>query len=173
MAKAYGRLNKHKEEFIRILMSDQILLKFLYYKDNSSDILSKPDLTVREKAMLKSKNIFEYRKLPTENNTEVDTYLSMEFGMNRYQNKDGNKYFTQPTIYVYTVANNQLDDTSNGSRIYAIEDRLVELFHYEKNETIIGYSVVVASEDLNLPSPYVGRKLMIRFADRNDKEWNN
>lgn len=173
MAKPYGQLNKHKEEFIRLLMSDQILLKFLYYKDNSIDILSQPNLTVKQKEILKSKNIFEYKKLPTENSNDVETYLSLEFGMNRYQNRDLNKYFTQPSIYVYTITNNQLDNTSNGSRLYAIEDRLVDLFHYEKNEATIGNSIVIASEDLNLPSPYIGRKLMIRFTDRNEGEWNN
>lgn len=170
MVKPYGQLNLQKEEFIRILMNDQKLLKLLYYKDNKVDIFEQKDLTGKEKKYIKDNNIFEYKKVPAINSEDVETYISMEFGNTRYYNRSRNKYFVEPSIIVYLITNNHLDDCYNGSRLLSLEERIVDLFHYE-HYLSIGASVVVASEAIECPYPFVGRQISIKFVDRNEKEW--
>lgn len=168
--KPYGQLNLHKEEFVRILMNDQILMKFLYYKNNKIDILEQADLDVSKKIEVKKHNIFEYKKVPAVNSEDVETYLSMEFGNTRYYNRSNNRYFIEPSVNVYLITNYQLDTCYNGSRLLAIEERIVDLFHYATYLNI-GNSIVISSESLESPHPYIARQITIKFLDKNNKEW--
>ena len=170
---ASGILNEYRREFVNRIMSDQTLLKFVYYTDNNIDILEQPDLKQKQKIKIREENIFEYKKIPVKNSEDMKVYIGIEFGNINYYNtrqRIKNKYFLEPTVKIYLVTNEELDECANGSRLLAIEDRLRQLFHYGNIETI-GNSVVLGSQPLEASMPYIGREVFVKFYDKNDKEW--
>lgn len=165
-----GQLNLSKECIVSTIMNDQHLLKYLKYKENDIDIPAQPDLSPEEKLLVRHKNIYEYRKAPSTESPIRDIWLSMEYGfINRMEASKVKRmtYFTKPTFYFYIITLDELDKCLNGSRLYAIEDRLVRLF-WEKDMMALGYSYVLGSEPMQLPYPYVGRKVTLGFYALNE-----
>lgn len=167
-----GKLNSLYNEIMGIILSDQPLLKLLYY-NNDEDVLNKPDLTMTQIASMKNVNFFKHKKIPTIEANEQVTTISFEYDeVSRNQSfghRDPMKYWMKPTVGIYIVGHATNDDTKNGSRVWAIEDRLVELFHYKSNDISLGSSCVTGSEDLyGLPYPYFGRVVKITFWDKNE-----
>ena len=167
--KISGSLNKLHNEIMAIIMSDQDILKFLYY-NKDDDVLSKPDLTKKQIASMKNINFFKHKKIPTVETNEMRTVISFEYDEVTRSNRKGNyKYWSVPTVCIYIIGHVSNDETKNGSRVWAIEDRLVDLFHYEKNNISLGNSCVTKSEDIyGLPYPYFGRAVSIQFWDKNE-----
>ncbi len=169
--KLYGQLNTYLNEFVNTIMQDQILLKFLYYKDNC-DVLAKPDLNIKQKKSMINDTIFKYRKVPLLNDRVMQTYLSMEFGkidrMQAVSYREADPYFFRPTIDIFLITSDGNNDTSNGSRIMAIESRLMELFHFQTHNTTLGKSRITSSDSIyGLAYPYSGREINIEFWDAN------
>lgn len=172
-----GVLNNHQQEIINTLMSDQTLLKFLYYNKNE-DILNKPELNKKQAKQIRDNNIFNFKRIPTINDKEMITYISMEFDKIGYTSnfnskQTHNQYWVAPSYVFYIINHYQNDDTQNGSRINAIEDRIVDLFHCKNNISSIGISVIQYSQPIiGLTHPYIGRALYISFIDKNVGKWN-
>lgn len=168
-----GQLNLVKENIVSTILSDQHLLKYLKYKNNAIDVPKQKDLTLDEIIGLKNKNIYEYRKAPSPESPERDVWISMEYGVIQRMNISssqkgrGNPSFIKPTFYFYIITIDELDKCLNGSRLYAIEDRLVHLFN-NKNNASVGNTFIVRSEPMQLPYPYVGRMVTMGFYDKND-----
>lgn len=170
-----GQLNLSKQCIVDTLMSDQHLLKYLKYKENNIDIPSQPDLSLEERIMLKNKNIYEYRKAPSTESLVRDIWISMEYGMiNRMEASKVKRmtYFSKPTFYFYIITLDELDKCLNGSRLYAIEDRLVKLF-WQKEIMSLGQSYILGSEPMQLPYPYVGRRVTLGFYALNEGVQND
>ncbi|MEG1142478.1 MAG: hypothetical protein RSE41_08575 [Clostridia bacterium] len=169
-----GQLNINQKEIIGFMMECQPLLKYLYYGDNSVDIIEQEDLDSSQKIELIKNKIFDYRRIPDNNSKEVSTYISMEYGAISYivgsgYRSSSNPYYHHPTFNFYVISHNSLDRTlMNGSRINAIESHLVNLFNKRFIIPSIGLSEVVTSEPLYLPNNYVGRQIKIRFVDKSD-----
>lgn len=167
-----GMLNRMCNEILGIIMSDQPILKFLYY-NKDEDVLSKPDLTKKEIMTMRDVNFFRHKKIPTIESNDQRTVISIEFDevsrRQSYGHRDNMKYWVRPTVGVYVIGHATNDNTKNGSRVWAIEDRLVDLFHYKLNDISLGASCVIGSEDLyGLPYPYFGRVVKITFWDKNE-----
>lgn len=165
-----GQLNLVKEKLVTDIMSDQHLLKYLKYKDNDVDIPSQPNLTLDDKIAIKNKNIYEYRKAPSIDSANRDIWLSMEYGVvkrGEIKRNRNESIYTKPTFFFYIITYDELDKCLNGSRLYAIEDCLVRLFD-KKDVLAFGKAYVVASEPMQLPYPYVGRRVTLAFYDVTD-----
>lgn len=167
----YGQLNVYMNEFLNVIMQDQIILKFLYYNTND-DVLSKPDLTMSQKKSMINNTIFKYRKVPSLNDRVMQTYLAMEFGsidrMKAVSYREANPFFFRPTIDVFVITSDGNSETKNGGRVEAIESRLMELFHFTTHDATLGKSRIRSSDSIyGLPSPYSGREINIEFWDVN------
>lgn len=166
-----GSLNKLYNEIMGIIMSDQKILKFLYY-NKDEDVLNKPDLTKKQIASMKNINFFKHKKIPTVETNEMRTAISFEYEevvrQSSYGSKEATKYWYKPMVCIYVIGHSTNDNTKNGSRVWGIEDRIVELFHFTHNEISLGASSVIKSEDIyGLPYPYFGRAIYIQFWDKN------
>lgn len=172
--------SEFKNEFISNVMTNQNILKCLYYTDNDADILSMPDITdpkIRQKVF--KENFYKQRKLPTDTFKEQKTYLALEFGTINYQTVQQSRswdavtvpFWTTPILYVYIISHQSLDENQFiGSRIETIEYELKDLFHNAQVMTGFGRSYLVTSEPLiNLQNDFIGRRLQIQFLDVNAK----
>lgn len=171
-----GQLNINQKEIIRALMSNDKLLRYLFYNDNSVDIVAQKNLTSDEKHKVREENIYEYRAVPDSNFNEVKTYVSMEYGQNVYSSDrrgSSNPFFIVPTFNFYLVTHRSLDSTKwNGSRINAIEDCIKETFHHQMVIPTLGITQLTISEPITINPNYIGRVINIRFvesSERNDK----
>lgn len=152
-------------------MQDQILLKFLYYNTHD-DVLSKPDLTVEQKKDMINTLVYKYKKIPVLNDRDMRTYLSIEYGeidrMQQVSYREVNPYFFRPTINFYVITSDGNQETKNGNRVYAIESRLGELFHFTEHGSTLGKSRITDSKSIyGLQFPYSGREIHVEFWDKN------
>lgn len=167
----YGQLNKYMNELVNTIMQDQILLKFLYY-NTQEDVLNLPDLTVEQKKSMIGDTIFKYKKVPVRNDGEMKTYLAIEFGeitrMEQVSYREVNPFFFRPTIDVFIISTDNNSMTKNGNRVYAIESRLAELFHFKTHGSTLGKSRITKSDSIyGLPFPFHGREINVEFWDIN------
>lgn len=172
----YGQLNTYINEFTNTIMQDQILLKFLYYNTHD-DVLSMPDLTVEQRKSMIDDVIFKYKKVPVRNDGEMKTYLAFEYGeitrMQQVSYREVNTMFFRPTIDVFVISTDNNCQTKNGDRIYAIESRLAELFHFKKHNSTLGRSRITKSDSIyGLPLPFHGREISIEFWDTNPGKYD-
>lgn len=167
----YGQLNIYMNEFVNTIMQDQILLKFLYY-NTRDDVLSMPDLTVEQKKSMINDTIFKYKKVPVVNDRVMQTYIAIEYGnidrMQAVQYREVNPCFFRPTIDVYIITSDGNCETKNGNRVYSIESRLSDLFHFTEHKSTLGKSRITSSDSITgLQYPYSGRAVNIEFWDIN------
>ncbi len=172
----YGQLNTYMNEFVNTVMQDQILLKFLYYNTHE-DVLSMPDLTVEQKKSMLDDTIFKYKKIPVRNDGEMKTYLAFEYGeitrMQQVSYREVNTMFFRPTIDVFVISTDTNCQTKNGDRIYAIESRLAELFHFKVHGSTLGRSRITKSDSIyGLPLPFHGREISIEFWGENPGKYD-
>ena len=71
----YGQLNELREEIINKVMSNQDLLKFLFYC-NTNDVLSQPVLNKKQRESLINTQIFKYKRMPLKDQTYTKCFLS-------------------------------------------------------------------------------------------------
>lgn len=173
----YGQLNTYMNEVVNTIMQDQVLLKFLYYNTHD-DVLSMPDLTVEQKKSMLGDTVFKYKKVPVRNDLEMKTYLAIEYGeidrMQQVSYREVNPYFFRPTIDIFIISTDNNVETHNGNRVYAIESRLAELFHFRTHGTTMGKSRITKSDSIyGLPLPFHGREINVEFWDINPQEESN
>lgn len=171
-----GHLNIYMNEVLNVIMQDQMLLKFLYY-NSYEDVLNKPDLTVEQKKQMINKSIYKYKKIPVLNDREMKTYLAIEFGeitrMQQISYREVNPYFFRPTIDIFVISTDENLETKNGNRVYAIESRLAELFHFRTHGSTLGKSRITKSDSIyGLQLPYNGREIHVEFWDANPGEFD-
>lgn len=169
--KMYGQLNAYMEQFVDTLMQDQPLLKLLYYNTND-DVLSKPDLTIAQKKSMIGDTIFKYKKVPVLGDRVMHTYIAMEFGkidrMQQVSYREVSPYFFRPTIDLFIITSDGNSSVVNKNRVYAIEDRIMHLFHFTQHESTLGKSRITSSDSIyGLSFPYSGREVNIEFWDIN------
>lgn len=165
MAELIGHQNIVKNEIVNQIMSHPLLVKLLFYKDTNIDIFTQPDLTFNQIRQVKRENIYEYRKLPLNNETETKPYISMEYGVKEYRTRK-NPTFNGNTFIFYVFCDSAIDDTFNGSRVNAIETCLSEVFNdgYVK---ALGKSRINISEPIYIQNTNIqGRKIEMWFYDR-------
>lgn len=167
----YGQLNTYMNEVLNVVMQDQILLKFLYYNTHD-DVLSKPDLTLEQKKNMINTSVFKYKKVPVLNDRTMQTYLAMEYGeitrMEQISYREVNPYFFRPTVDFFIITSDGNSETKNGNRVYAIESRLGELFHFTEHGSTLGKSRITKSDSIyGLQFPYSGREVNVEFWDAN------
>lgn len=160
-----GQSNKIKNEIVSKIMDSQDLLKLLYYTNSDVDIYELADLTSKQKRGLMSSNIYRYKRIPANEDNESKTYLSFSYGENGYAVKN-NKQFKKYTLNIWIVTRVELDDIVQGSRLDEVEDVLNEVFHTQDNNTL-GDCEIKYSVDINPPSPYLGRAIVLTFIDFN------
>lgn len=163
----YGQLNKCMNEVVNIIMQDQILLKFLYYNTHD-DVLNMPDLTIKQKKSMINTIVYKYKKIPVKNNNEMQTYISLEFGeidrMQQVHYREINPFFYRPTIDFFIITCDGNQETKNGNRVYAIESRLADLFHFKFQGSTLGKSRITSSDSIyGLQAPYSGREIHVEF----------
>lgn len=161
----YGNLNIIREKIFQYVMTHDELINFIYYKDTDTDITSLPYLSKREKNKLIGTKIFKRRRMPS-TSEKADIMLSMEYGTRTY---DGSRnistmQFVAPKFVFYVICHESLDDTDNGSRILAIEDCLLQLFH-NQNIGTLGKSYVSHTDTVLCPQGYIGIAVTVKFSD--------
>lgn len=171
-----GHLNIYMNEVLNVIMQDQTLLKFLYYNSHD-DVLSLPDLTVEQKKSMINDSIYKYKKIPVLNDREMKTYLAIEFGeitrMQQISYREVNPFFFRPTVDIFIISTDENLETKNGNRVYAIEDRLANLFHFKTHGTTLGKSRITKSDSIyGLQLPYNGREVHVEFWDANSGEFD-
>lgn len=173
--KEYNQMNINKNYILNAIMSNQNILKCLYYTDNNSDILSLPDLNSEQKMQIVKNNIHKFRKIPTDRDDIQKIYISMEYGEVFYMGNNGgyysaqNPYFKLPNFIFYIISYDTLDDNNViGSRTDKIEEEIYGIFHNKNVIDDFGKSFLINSTPLTLPKNYVGRQVMMRFVGKNE-----
>lgn len=159
-------LNKLQQHIVDTVMSNQDLLKALYYTDNTLDFDLQKNITTEQKRELKKNNIYEYRFVPDSQFEEQKIFVSMEYGVVNYaESYRDTGVFSQPTFIFYIITYDSLDATKhNGSRVNYIQDCIVETFHKKNCIEALGMSEVSSSSPIYIQSPhYVGRQVTIKF----------
>ena len=107
----YGQLNELRESIMNKVMTNQDLLKFIYYcnTDDKTDILSLPNLTKDQRKSLINTQIFKYKRMPLNSQTDAKCFLSMQYlGVNRNRKEP---YWMMPYFEFTVVSSNSIDET--------------------------------------------------------------
>lgn len=163
-----GQCNRVKNEIIDKIMSNQDLLKLIKYTDSNVDIYSLPNLTSKEKRELINSHIYKHKRIPTSDSEEKKTYLSICYGKSTYQTRGGGGYFKDCLLGIYAITDKSLDNILQGSRIDEIEDIINYTFQCESVKGLTDCCIVEVN-DLNLSEPYIGKCIILRFIDSNNK----
>lgn len=159
------QLNKNKKEIVSAIMNSQEVLKVIYYTNNSVSPFEQANLTSSQKKKIKSENIYEYRKIPTSDSDEQKTYISMEYGIINYNNRN-QPYFNIPEFVFYIISHSSLDDNKIiGSRVNEIENILIEILHNKFELDTLGVCRVVSSGRINLSNDFIGREIHLTFSN--------
>ena len=177
----YGQLNELREEIMNKVMSNQDLLKLLFYCDiieinaireslgkpkfptiDKADILSLPNLNRTQSNSLKINQVFKYKRMPLNGETFTKCFLSMQFG--RVLREPKNNHFTLPLFAFTIVCPDAISETLNGSRILAIEQCIEDSFAYQ-HVAGLGQTFVIGSEPENTDTGYQARTITLRFLD--------
>ncbi|MEG0087051.1 MAG: hypothetical protein RR817_11340 [Niameybacter sp.] len=160
----YGQMNETMQAILGQVMQHQDLLKFLYYTTNDLNVEEASDLSDAQRVQVKRENVYGYRKLPLNNQSEMKPYLCMEYGSKTYH-MEQNKFFNGNEVVFYIFCEGSLDPTQNGSRVLAIEACLRALFDGGQVEAI-GKSKLKYSEPLGIQNTnLVGRRVSVIFYD--------
>lgn len=130
------------------LVRDNKLLKLIYY--NTSDALSKPDLTEEQKESLINVNILPYPYIPE--NDDVKNYIQILFD-NFIPNRN-NPQYVDNTIIITILCNRQNWILENWQmRLYAIANEIMNIMNNKKFSGIgranfIGGASLVPSEHI-------------------------
>ncbi len=163
MAEQFGDLNDLRIEITNRLLTNQDLLKFLYYQDSNIDILNQPILTRDQRKKVADEQIFKYFKVDTTLSNEIKCYISFDI---KETECDTWGNFYKPIFTFNIVCGYSLIETQNGSRILALEECLKRTFHNWSHECIIGGTVKkVGSGIIPLQSPYCGRFINFKTLD--------
>lgn len=163
----YGKKNEVLREIKTKIKSNMMLLKFLYYTDVlDEDITILPDLTSEQIRDIVDSCIFNYPKLEANKESDKKCYLCLTYGTKQYH-MDKNKFFNGNTFDIYIICDRDIDyNIINGSRIYAIEDCIAELFDEGEVETI-GLSRIDYSEPVAIRgTDYIGIHIAVSFFDK-------
>lgn len=162
----YGQLNELREEIMNKVMQNQDLLKFIFYC-NTTDVLSQPNLTRTQRESLKDTQIFKYKRMPLNIQTDAKCFLSMQFGkVGRSMN---NPYWMQPYFEFTIVCPNSILETISGDRILAIEQCLADSFEFQ-NVGSVGAVRVSGSANITVDTGLTGRIVQLYFIDWIDRK---
>lgn len=157
----YGQLNELREEIINKVMTNQDLLKLLFYCD-TNDVLSQPNLTRNQKDSLKLNQIFKYKRMPLNSQTNAKCFLSMQFG--RVLRDSKNNHWTMPLFAFTIVCADSVGEILQGSRILAIEQCIEDIFAFQ-NVAGIGQTFIIGSDPETVDTGYQARTMTIKFLD--------
>lgn len=161
----YGQLNELREEIMNKVMSNQDLLKFLFYCD-TKDVLSQPNLNRTQTNSLKLNQIFKYKRMPLNNETKTKCFLSMQFGKVGRSMK--NPFWMQPYFEFTIVCPNAILETTVGDRMLAIEQCLTDTFEFQSVGNV-GNVRISGSANIAVDTNYSGRVVQLYFIDWIDK----
>lgn len=161
MGNIYGQLNELREEIMNKVMSNQDLLKFLFYCD-TKDVLSQPNLNRTQRQSLIDTQIFKYKRMPLKDQTYTKCFLSMQFG--RVLRDAKNNHWSLPLFAFTIVCPDAISETLQGSRILAIEQCIEDSFAYQ-HVAGIGQTFVIGSDPETVDTGYQARTITIRFLD--------
>ena len=159
----YGQLNELRESIMNKVMTNQDLLKFIYYcnTDDKTDILSLPNLTKDQRKSLINTQIFKYKRMPLNSQTDAKCFLSMQYTQ-IFRHKDNN--WIMPCFEFVIVCPDSIAETLNGSRILAIENCIVDSFNM-KDVGAVGFVKVDTSKPENVDTGLSARSVPIHFVD--------
>ena len=122
---------KWKQEAVEKLLSDEKLMKLLYYEE--SDCLEKPNLSEEQKESLVHSQIYTYRYVE-ELSQNKRSYISM--GMSNFVPQESFRHFSddylQGYIYFYILVDRSIIQTDTGCRNDLILSRVYELFQEKR-----------------------------------------
>ena len=156
----YGQLNELREEIINKVMSNQDLLKFLFYC-NTNDVLSQPVLNKKQRESLINTQIFKYKRMPLNSQTDAKCFLSMQFTQ-IYRHKDN--YWIMPCFEFIVICPDSIAEINEGSRILAIENCIIDSFDM-KDIGAVGNVKIGTSQPENSDTGLQARKIPIQFVD--------
>ncbi len=161
----YGQLNELREEIMNKVMQNQDLLKFLFYC-NTTDVLSQPNLTRTQRQSLIDTQIFKYKRMPLNNQTDAKCFLSMQYlGVNRNRKEP---YFMMPYFEFTVVSSPAIDETIHGSRLLAIEGCITDSFDMQ-SVGAIGNCRVLVSQPATAEN-FIARSIQVCFIDWIDRK---
>ncbi len=163
MAEQYGSLNKLRTEIINKLMTNQNLLKFLFYTTDS-DITLQPNVSREVRKNIKDKQIIEHFRVNIALESEQICYISLDFGRIP-RSPEG--FWMKPSFSFFIICPESLLETQNGSRILAIEQCIMDTFDGCLDLGNRGSVVrVTNSENISgVSSPYQSRRVDMTMVD--------
>lgn len=154
----YGQLNELREEIINKVMTNQDLLKFLFYCD-TNDVLSQPVLNRTQRQSLINTQIFKYKRMPLKDQTYTKCFLSMQFG--RVVRNPENNHWTTPLFAFTIVCPDAISETLQGSRVLAIEQCLEDSFSYQYIDKL-GMMYIIGSDPETVDTGYQSRTITFK-----------
>lgn len=165
MGNIYGQLNELREEIMNKVMTNQDLLKFLFYCD-TKDVLSQPALNRTQRQSLINTQIFKYKRMPLNNETSTKCFLSMQFGKVGRSMK--NPFWMQPYFEFTIVCPNAILETLQGDRMLAIEQCLSDTFEFQDVGSV-GTVRISGSTNTTVDTGYSARIVQLYFIDWIDR----
>jgi hypothetical protein len=160
----YGQLNELRESIMNKVMSNQDLLKFIFYCDTTenTDILLLPNLTKEQRKSLINTQIFKYKRMPLKDETTAKCFLSMQYlGVNRNKKEP---YWMMPYFEFTVVCSDSISEIANGNRLLAIEECIVNSFDMQ-NVGAVGNCRVIVSQPTNSDTGFQARAIQVFFVD--------
>ena len=147
------------------IKSNPDILKMLYYMDNETNPLEQPRLTLAQAKQVVKNNIYTRKKVPSDKDNAMQTYISMRYGQKVYHH-ERNKYFNGNTFTFYVLCHNDYDTNEIiGSRVCEIERLIAEMFDGGEIGTTLR-TEVSNSIDVDVSNTdYSGRSIEIVFYD--------
>lgn len=162
----HGVINftKWKQEAIERLLSDDELMKLMYYE--SPSCLNEKSLTQDERDSLVHNQIYPYRYIDNIATTKK-SYISM--GMSNFVPQEGFRQFSddylQGYFYFYILVDRSIINTDTGCRNDLILSRVYELFQEKRIFGIGELRMEICTEFWEQQSGYGGYSVAFKIVD--------
>lgn len=168
----YGDKNKVTVEIENLLKSNQLLLKFLYYvNDSEMDVVEAPNLTIDQLIEVANDCIYREMRLPADISEEVKCYLCMEY-MQKTYHQERNTFFNGNIFVIRVVCHKDCRETVNGDRVYAIEECIVKTFEGAKVGTTSNVVVIDSNYSSINNTDYNVVDIRLGFVDFNGDKYD-
>lgn len=159
----YGFPNKLIHDVGAKIMLDDIINRFLVYKDNEEDSVFDLPKIDNPIGLLKDKKVFYGRRVTTVlKEADISIYITL-YDYRPYSKKyDKSRLITTTKIEIGVICHNNCRNSLNGLRDIAVASRIVDIFKEEQSLGTIGRIELENTKALyNMPTDYHGFQIIL------------
>lgn len=159
----YGFPNKLIHNIGTKIMLDNVINRFLVYKDNEDDnVFDLPEID-NPIELLKDKKVFYGRRVATVlKEADISMYITLYDYRPYVKRYDKSRLITTTKIEIGIVCHDNCRNSLNGLREIAVGSRIIDIFKEEQNLGTIGRIELESFKSLyNMPVDYHGFQIIL------------